>query len=221
MYRTIQFFMLMSISQSCLSQGASIEFIPQSTSSTGYEILEYTLLPDSLPLTEEDKKHMVQHRLFVKVLSNEWLKEKQGELSQEEQFVATVVNTHNSLIDVTELESLLDELSYARRVEDYETSQNQIKFDRFTYSAWLDMRPFAMVRYGNVYLIVCDVKIGGLQDSEFETEVFKAVYQKGEYRLTDALDRIETFDSIANSYLSPQLAEGSILTALRERASIE
>ena len=211
------------VSLLALATGASfaqsIEFFQGIDASGEYDVLQYSLLPDNLPLDEGEEGHIIEHRLFVKKLSGEWMSEVAALVLEEEIFIQNLIDVYNNLTVPEELELVLDETSYLRKLDIYESNPNEIRIDRNKYAEWIDVRPFAVVRYGNMHLIVCDIKKNNLQ-AEYETEVINTVYHQSVYRLTEALDQVDAYDGIVSSYLHPNMAEGRILAALRSHAGV-
>ena len=216
--------LLCSVSSASIAfaQSVSIEFLPNGNANSDFEILQYELLPDYLSMSDVDRSHTIRHRMFTKTLSGEWIGGKEESmLGEEELFVRDLISTFNNLTDVTELETLLDEESYTRKLDEYASYQNQVRFDKVKYADWTDTRPFAVVRYGNVYVIICDIRKEGMEgENEYETEIIKAIHHQGKYQLTESLDQADSYDGIINGYLNPGMAEGRILNALRNRAGM-
>ena len=218
LYRTAFIFWSATVASICLAQEATIEFLPPADGQE-FEVVEFTLLPNRAPLKDDDRNHQIQYRFHSKTLPGEWVMSKEEELSTEELFVKTVVATYQNLQSVVELQSVLDEPSFDRRQEIYATLDNEIEVDRNRYSTWSDVRPFSLVRYGNIYLILCDIRMDGDSD-ELAMEVLETVLENGKYILTDALDLNESFDVVSNGFFQPGIGDGRLLSALRSRAGI-
>lgn len=213
--------LLTAFATPALGQGSTVEFLPSDISQE-YELVRFVLLPDVDLLEENDNAHQIQYVFHAKALSGEWiLSEKDAEeLSEEERFIKSVVDTYKSIQDPSELQMILDEPSFTRRLEVYSANPDEFEIDKTNYDSWSDLRPFSLVQYGNIYLVLCDVRMEGFNDN-FQMEVFELVLEDNEYRLTDFLDLNNSYDVISNSFFQPGIGDGRLLSALRERAGIE
>jgi len=204
-----------------LAQKSTVEFLPSNISQE-FELVKFVILPATNSLEEDEKTHQIQYVFHAKSLSGEWIfsKQEMEELTEEENFVKSIIDTYRNIQNFDEFRFILDESSFGRRLEVYSKNPDEFDIDRSKYDSWSDVRPFSLVRYGNVYLVLCDVKMEE-SDDNFQLEVFELVLEDSKYRLTDFLDLNSSYDVISNSFFQPGIGDGRLLSALRERAGIE
>ena len=78
------------------------------------------MYPDRMQLTDEQIDNVIQYRFYTKTLSSDWITEMDDqELSEEEQFVKLLISTQKNLSSIEELQLLLDEFTYSKRMESY------------------------------------------------------------------------------------------------------
>ena len=219
-----------SFSGTIAAQDATVRFLPQ-PDLEGYELIEYSMVPEGDEISEEDKLHQIRFRFFSKPLPGIWLNEYTNEsldnpqsLAEEEEFVSLVLNTYRNLTTLDELESILDPGSFTKRQEQYASDESYAFFEDSTrYSTWEDVRLIALARYANYHLILCDVKQtdvaeGENEEIEYRLEAIHAVYLENGYRLTEIANPTYGLDLLVNSFFVEGSYNGEIWQALRSRA---
>ncbi len=203
-----------------LAQETTFEFLPQDNRN-GFELVEYSMLPDGRTNSEEDAIHQIKFRFFAKSLSGEWLTEKESNHTDEDLFLNLVLSTYRNLTSLTELELVLDQISFSERQEQYAIDESTALYeDIIKYDSWIDVRPFALIRYASLWLIVCDVKTAGQQEDSTDSTVviIPTIRVDGEYRLTEIIRSSYGVDLVVGNFLNGDSYDGEIWTALRSRA---
>ncbi len=211
------------------AQDSSVDYLPQEDRE-GYELLEYSMWPEGTQGTGNDVRHSIKFRFFTKSLPGRWLSEQdfeasetQQEPSEEEQFVSLLLETYQNLTSLEDLERVLDPASFSGREEQYALDERTAFFqDSERFGSWGDVRPFALIRYANFRLILCDVRSAVEEEGEndYRLEVIPTVYQDNEYRLTEITSQTHGVDLVVNNFFFEDTYDGEIWAALRSRAGI-
>ena len=225
----IRFCMFIIIPGMVSAQETTVDFLPQDNMD-GYELLEYTMLPEGDRVFDDDEMNSIKFRFFTKPLPGRWLNEYESDFSEEESdfteeeaFVSLMLEAYQELAALDELVNILDPTSFSKREERYDSDERTAFYEDSTrFDNWMDVRPFALVRYANIHLILCDVKMADAEedDDEYEFRLIPTVYLDNEYRLTEVTGSTYGTDLIVNNFFFKDSYDGEIWAALRLRAGI-
>lgn len=156
--------LLLLFTRTGFSQQLTIEFSP-STGSSEYETLTVSSLPQlASPYSEGDADYTVQYVLSsIKTLSGEWLLEKSGELTAEENFAKqwfmTALKNPN---DIQGMKELVGDEYFRVISERHAAGDYPNEFELTESEKYSDIRLLGLARYGFQRLLFADLKpIGG------------------------------------------------------------
>ena len=205
---------MMLLSPFGFSQQLSVEFSSNAVSNDYDTLTVYNLPEIDFPLLAEDAVYSVQYELgSTRLMSGEWLLQKQSNLTKEEYFAKEwFMKVFKNPYDIQGMIEVLDEEYFNTISERNANGDFPTDFELTEAELYSDIRLLGLSRYGNQYILFADLQ--PIDQGEASGFVMYTTMVNGKYRLKG------NFDNATISLLFG-LIPLEIRRALRERLGID